>query len=206
MKSFIKPLVLIFSFSALSTGYTQAQGRHAAAHVHGVNQLQMVHDNNQLLVIYRMPLGQLEEANASHHDHDEDHHAHGEDHHDHEEDHHAHGEESDHATSHETEDRLEAFKDYDQLFSASEIATQCTLTDFNVELHSVVADKDDPHAGHKDAILEYQFNCRQGLTLSAVDINAFNLFEDLERVDFEGLLDGVGVTVSTFPDAPRVAF
>ena len=189
---FLKPLVLVFMLSAFSIESTQAQGRHAAAHVHGVNQFQMVHDNNQLLVIYRMPLGQLEEANASHRDHEEDHHA--------------HGEESNHATSHETEDRLEAFKDYDQLFSASEIATQCTLTDFNVELHSVVADKDDPHAGHKDAILEYQFNCRQGLTLSAVDINAFNLFEDLERVDFEGLLDGVGVTVSTFPDAPRVAF
>lgn len=192
MTLFFKPLVLVFMFSAFSIESTQAQGRQIAAHVHGVNQLQMVKNDNQLLVIYRMPLGQLEEAKVSNHDHEEHFHA--------------HGKESDHATSHETEDRLEELKDYDLLFSASGIRTQCELTDFNVELYAVAADKDDPHAGHKDAILEYQFNCRHGWTLSAIEIKAFNLFKGLDRVDLEGLLDGVGVTERAFSDDTRVEF
>lgn len=192
MTLFFKPLVLVFMFSVFSIESTQAQGRQVAAHVHGVNQLQMVKNDNKLFVIYRMPLGQLEEAKVSNHVHDEHFHA--------------HGKESDHKTSHEAENRLEDLKDYDQLFSASGITTQCELTDFNFELYAVSADKDDPHAGHKDAILEYQFNCRHDWTLSAIKIKAFNLFKGLERVDFEGLLDGVGVTESTFSDDTRVEF
>jgi len=200
MNALIKPVALSISFSALATPVTHADSRHAGAHVHGVNQLQIVQQGRELLVTYTLPAGQFREANEMHEESDHDEHEH-----EHEHEHEQH-EAATPKIDHETEERLMALKNHEQLFSASEISSQCRLTNYHFELHAVVTDKDDPHAGHKDAILEYQFNCSDDLTLSAIEINALKEFNNLERVDFEGLIDGAGTTASIVSDNPRVEF
>ena len=195
MNRLIRSLALSISSTALAIHSAQAESRHAGAHVHGVNQLQIVQQGRELSVTFILPTEQLRAVHEQHEEQDYDEHEH-----EHEHEH----EFASQSLAHEIGDRLKALREYQQLFSASEINTQCTLTNYHFELHSVVTGKDDPHAGHKDAILEYQFNCSDDLTLSAIEINAFKEFDDLERVDFEGLIGGVGVTASIVPDNPRV--
>ena len=191
MNRLIRSLALSISSTALVIHSSQAESRHAGTHVHGVNQLQIVQQGRELSVTFSLPTEQLRAVHEQHEEQDYDEHEHEH-------------ESASQSLAHEIGDRLKALREYQQLFSASEINTQCTLTNYHFELHSVVTGKDDPHAGHKDAILEYQFNCSDDLTLSAIEINAFKEFDDLERVDFEGLIGGVGVTASIVPDNPRV--
>ncbi len=176
----VAPLLLVLSVAST----VDAEVRHAGAHVHGVHQLQMVQDGSLLSATYTMPAGQLEEVTpASDHKHDAHHH----DDHDH-----GHSE----GDSLIGQEGLESFRTYRTLFDAEAIQQHCTLTDYQFELRAVVADQDDPHAGHKDAILEYQFNCGDAFALKTIVINAFKAFDDLETVYFEALLAGEGLSMS----------
>ena len=95
----IVTLVIIFL-----AGFAHAENRHAGAHVHGLNHVQIVLDGTTLQVNYEFPIAQLQEHDEHKHDeHKHDEHKHDEHKHDeHKHDEHKHDEQKhdEHNTDH----------------------------------------------------------------------------------------------------------
>ena len=180
-------------FIALSTATFAEEKRHADAHVHGLNHVQMVLSANQLNIDYQMPMVQLntDKHHDEHDDHD-DHQSHrffgfleglfGHDEHE-EEAHHDDEHEHDEVVEVENiEQKLQAFKDYDELFTLASSAN-CALIGFKSELHSVSTE-----STHKDIELSYQFNCDNPRALDKIEFSAFKHFE-IDEIKVEALID-----------------
>ena len=195
MKSAVTFGLLAALSSSLGTVAAIAETRHAGAHVHGINQLQILQQGTGILATYIMPVGQLSSAEM----HDDDHHHEDEDH-----------TESSHHGEHEKEESVELGEKLDEfanpslLFKLVGVEDACQIKGYNYEVKAVVADPDAPHAGHRDAILQYEFSCEAGAEFSVLEILAFERFSELEAVDIEGLIDGRGVSQRVSKNASQV--
>lgn len=177
--------------------------RHAGAHVHGINQVQMVLEGNTLQIVYQMVAGQLDHQSMHQVHGDTTQHAHANENHDRSA-HQSHGQDTHNERHHGSADNgqhaprlaaLAALENYHTLFHLPDNA-KCTQVRFNSALKDVSENKhphrhdEEAHAGHQDAILQYEFACQNAKALSSIEFEAFETYADLEAIDLEALVNG----------------
>ncbi len=155
------------------------EARSANAHVHGLNNLAMVINHNQIAITYEMPIVQLLEEHEGHDDHEE---------------HEGHNEIM------ASNDSLAEFQNYLQLFAFPKGA-KCDLVSFKSRLHSVSTE-----GGHKDVELSYEFSCNDPSQLNSLIINAFDRFSELETLNFEAVINNKALTKSLKSGDYKVIF
>ena len=171
--------ITILLFTALLTTNATAETRHAEAHVHGINHVQIILNGSTLQVTYEFPVAQLNEHKHDEHKHDE--HKHDEHKHDeHKHDGHKHD---------ELTERLKEIKNIATLVAIPDSA-KCRQTRIEHDLRAVASTgSDDGHTNHQDAILETVLECQNPSALNSVDFSpAFSRFEDVEKILVEGML------------------
>ena len=152
--------------TALLTTNATAETRHAEAHVHGINHVQIILNGSTLQVTYEFPVAQLNEHKHDEHKHDE-----------HKRD--------------ELTERLKEIKNIATLVAIPDSA-KCSQSGIKHDLRAVSSTgSDDGHTNHQDAILETVLECQNPSALNSVDFSpAFSRFEDVEKILVEGMLGG----------------
>jgi len=153
-----------------------AETRHAGTHVHGLNHAQIVLDGTTLQVNYEFPIAQLQEHEEHTHDvykHDE---------------HKAHGNKNDQSpTLSETE-----VKDKVTISELIRLPEDAECVEINTVyfVRNAVADgRSTEESGHKDVVIEATMKCEQpGKVISLDFAPAFNKFDDLEKIEVEGMI------------------
>jgi len=176
--------ITILLLTALLTANATAETRHAEAHVHGINHVQIILNGSTLQVTYEFPVAQLNEHKHDEHKHDE--HKHDEHKHDeHKHDEHKHDEHK----HDELTERLKEIKNIATLVAIPDSA-KCRQTRIEHDLRAVSSTgSDDGHTNHQDAILETVLECQNPSALNSVDFSpAFGRFEDVEKILVEGML------------------
>ena len=171
--------ITILLLTALLTANATAETRHAEAHVHGINHVQIILNGSTLQVTYEFPVAQLNEHKHDEHKHDE--HKHDEHKHDeHKHDEHKHD---------ELAERLKEITNIATLVAIPDSA-KCRQTRIEHDLRAVSSTgSDDGHTNHQDAILETVLECQNPSALNSVDFSpAFSRFEDVEKILVEGML------------------
>ena len=171
--------ITILLLTALLTTNAIAETRHAEAHVHGINHVQIILNGSTLQVTYEFPVAQLNEHKHDEHKHDE--HKHDEHKHDeHKHDEHKHD---------ELAERLKEITNIATLVAIPDSA-KCRQTRIEHDLRAVSSTgSDDGHTNHQDAILETVLECQNPSALNSVDFSpAFSRFEDVEKILVEGML------------------
>ena len=171
--------ITILLLTALLTTNATAETRHAEAHVHGINHVQIILNGSTLQVTYEFPVAQLNEHKHDEHKHDE--HKHDEHKHDeHKHDEHKHD---------ELAERLKEITNIATLVAIPDSA-KCRQTRIEHDLRAVSSTgSDDGHTNHQDAILETVLECQNPSALNSVDFSpAFSRFEDVEKILVEGML------------------
>ena len=202
MRQFVSSIALIASFGIFQTTVA-SEVRHAGAHVHGLNQVQMVLDGNTLQIVYQMVAEQLDgqHAQSTHGHTDHGHKDHGHKDHGHKD--HGHKDHGDNKG-----DRLAAvaaLENYHALFHLPDAAEceqsgfESALKDVSENTHQHSHDHGD-HAGHQDAILQYQFECANPKALSTIEFEAFESFADVEAIDLEALVNGRAISTRVTKD------
>ncbi|MGB2332294.1 MAG: ZrgA family zinc uptake protein [Litorivicinaceae bacterium] len=161
--------ITILLLTALLTTNATAETRHAEAHVHGINHVQIILNGSTLQVTYEFPVAQLNEKKHDEHKHDE--HKHDEHKHD------------------ELTERLKEIKNIATLVAIPDSA-RCSQSRIKHDLRAVSSTgSDDSHTNHQDAILETVLECQNPYALNSVDFSpAFSRFEDVKKILVEGML------------------
>ena len=156
--------ITILLLTALLTTNATAETRHAEAHVHGINHVQIILNGSTLQVTYEFPVAQLNENKHDEHKHDE----------------HKHD---------ELAERLKEITNIATLVAIPDSA-KCRQTRIEHDLRAVSSTgSDDGHTNHQDAILETVLECQNPSALNSVDFSpAFSRFEDVEKILVEGML------------------
>jgi hypothetical protein len=151
----------------LGTQIVQAETRHAGAHVHGLNRATIILENGTLQISYEFPAAQLNDNEE--HKHEE---------HKHEE--------------HKHEELIENLKEISSIatFIAIPTAAECAQTGTHHTLRAVASTgTDDEQSGHQDATIEATLDCKTPSALTSLDFSpAFDRFNDLEKIEVEGIL------------------
>ncbi len=213
MKKYLASALLIIASLSIHAEET----RHADAHVHGLNHMQLILSQEHLSVTYEMPMVQLNteghEAHDDHHESEEhgvfafleglfghDEHDHEKEH-DHDNDKHEEHKDHDHnqalAPDH-LDEKMATLKDYQELFLLP-AAADCHLEHFKSALHSVSSE-----STHKDIELSYQFECHDPKALTNVEISAFEHFE-LEQVIIEAMINNKAIFKTLKSDDRRLS-
>ena len=185
--------ITILLLTALLTTNATAETRHAEAHVHGINHVQIILNGSTLQVTYEFPVAQLNEHKHDEHKHDEhkhDEHKHDEHKHEHKHDEHKHDEHKHDEHKHdELAERLKEITNIATLVAIPDSA-KCRQTRIEHDLRAVSSTgSDDGHTNHQDAILETVLECQNPSALNSVDFSpAFSRFEDVEKILVEGML------------------
>jgi len=148
----------------LVSGFALAEQRHAGSHVHGLNHATIVLEGNSLQIAYEFPAEQLSE-----HKHDE----------------HKHDEQG--GKNHALSEKLEAIE---SVFAMVRLPKNAQCTETKV-IHSVtqVGGNDKEDEGHFDALIEAILECSAPNNLTNVSFApAFERFDDLEKIEVEGVL------------------
>jgi len=95
---------------------------------------------------------------------------------------------------------LMAFQNHLELFELP-IGAECELSSFQSELHNVSTEGD-----HKDIELFYEFYCNEPNLLNGIQINAFERFDDLQMVNFDGIINNQGFTKRFNPLETKITF
>ena len=166
----------------LFASYAHAEKRHAGAHVHGINHVQIILDGTTLLMVYEFPIVQLRE----HDEHKHDEHKHDE----HKHDEHKHDEhESDRDHAHLTEDlkKIASIFEFVRLPDSAE----CVQKKIDRSLRDVVADGGTSgDSGHKDVVIEAGLTCGYPDKITAFNFGpAFERFDDLAMIQVEGVVE-----------------
>ena len=191
----MKKIIVPFLLSIASVSINAEEQRHASAHVHGLNNVEVLLSNNQLNVTYKMPIVQL---NTAHDDHEE-HHEDGlfafmtdlfshDDHDEHDEEHHNDYDEHENQNDkHHNQEKLAEFKDNTELFVLPSNAN-CHIVDFDAELRSVSTE-----SSHKDVELTYKFDCSNYNKLNSIEFTVFKHFE-LDAIFVEAIINNHAVS------------
>ena len=153
----------------LISSFALAEQRHASSHVHGLNHATVVLEGNSLQISYEFPAEQLSEHEHDEHKHDE----------------HKHDEQGD--KNHALSEKLEAI---DSVFAIVRLPKNAQCKEAKVT-HSVtqVTSNDKEHASHYDALIESTLECSAPNNLTNISFEpAFERFDDLEKIEVEGLL------------------
>ncbi len=144
-----------------------AENRHAGAHVHGVNHVKLVLSDSSLQISYEFPIVQL----TKHDEHKHDEHKHDEHKHD------------------ELAERLEQINSITTLVAIPD-AADCSQSNIRHELRAVASiGSDEEHADHQDVVIEAVLTCQNPSVLKTMDFSlAFNHFDDVEKIEVEGIL------------------
>jgi hypothetical protein len=176
----------------LVSGVVFAEQRHAGSHVHGLNHATIVLEGNRLQIAYEFPAEQLAEHGHDEHKHDE-----------HKHDEHKHDEHDD--KEHELSEQLEAI---DSIFAMVRLPDNAQCKEINVT-HSVtqVGDNDKEHASHYDALIESTLECSAPNNLNSLSfVPAFERFDDLEKIDVEGVIGSKALSETLTATSPSLAF
>ena len=151
--------ITILLLTALLTANATAETRHAEAHVHGINHVQIILNGSTLQVTYEFPVAQLNEHKHDEHKHDE------------------------------LAERLKEIKNIATLVAIPDSAKcRQTRIEHDLRAVSSTG-SDDGHTNHQDAILETVLECQNPSALNSVDFSpAFSRFEDVEKILVEGML------------------
>ena len=160
----VRAIILCATFLA---PHAIAENRHAGAHVHGVNHVKLVLSDSSLQISYEFPVVQL----AKHDEHKHDEHKHDEHKHD------------------ELAGQLVEIKSITTLVAIPD-AADCSQSDIRQELRAVASTgSDEAHADHQDVIIEAVLTCKNPSALNTMDFSpAFNHFDDVEKIEVEGIL------------------
>ena len=146
----------------LGTQIVQAETRHAGAHVHGLNRATIILENGTLQISYEFPAAQLNDNEE--HKHEE----------------------------HKHEELIENLKEISSIatFIAIPTAAECAQTGTHHTLRAVASTgTDDEQSGHQDATIEATLDCKTPSALTSLDFSpAFDRFNDLEKIEVEGIL------------------
>ena len=146
----------------LGTQIVQAETRHAGAHVHGLNRATIILENGTLQISYEFPAAQLNDNEE--HKHEE----------------------------HKHEELIENLKEISSIatFIAIPTAAECAQTGMHHTLRAVASTgTDDEQSGHQDATIEATLDCKTPSALTSLDFSpAFDRFNDLEKIEVEGIL------------------
>ena len=151
--------ITILLLTALLTTNATAETRHAEAHVHGINHVQIILNGSTLQVTYEFPVAQLNEHKHDEHKHDE------------------------------LTERLREIKNISTLVAIPDSAKcRQTRIEHDLRAVASTG-SDDGHTNHQDAILETVLECQNPSALNSVDFSpAFSRFEDVEKILVEGML------------------
>ena len=153
----------------LVSGFALAEQRHASSHVHGLNHATIVLEGNRLQIAYEFPAEQLSEHEHDEHKHDE----------------HKHDEQG--GKNHALSEKLEAIE---SVFAMVRLPKNAQCKEIKVT-HSVtqVGGNDKEDEGHFDALIEAILECSAPKNLTNVSFApAFERFDDLEKIEVEGVL------------------
>jgi len=206
----------------LVSGVVFAEQRHAGSHVHGLNHATIVLEGSRLQIAYEFPAEQLAEHGHDEHKHDEhkhdehkhdehkhdehkhDEHKHDEHKHDeHKHDEHKHDEHDD--KEHELSEQLEAIE---SIFAMVRLPENAQCKEINVT-HSVtqVGGNDKEHAGHYDALIESTLECSAANNLTNLSfVPAFERFDDLEKIEVEGVIGSKALSETLTATSASLAF
>ena len=183
---------VIILFATFLAPHAIAESRHAGAHVHGVNHVKLVLSDSSLQISYEFPVVQL----AKHDEHKDDKHKHDKHKHDeHKDDKHKHDEHKDDKHKHdehkhdELAERLEEINSIATLVAIPD-AADCSQSNIRRELRAVASTgSDEEHADHQDVVIEAALTCQNPSALNTMDFSpAFNHFDDVEKIEVEGIL------------------
>ena len=143
-----------------------AETRHAGTHVHGLNHVQIVLDGTTLQVNYEFPIAQLQEHDEHKHD----------------------GYKND-QSSNLSETEVKDKVGISELIRLPEDA-ECVEINTVYFVRNAVADgRSTEESGHKDVVIEATMKCEQpGKVISLDFAPAFNKFDDLEKIEVEGMI------------------
>jgi len=202
----MKKINLLFLILFTGASINAEEQRYASAHVHGLNNVELLFDKSQLNITYKMPIVQLNTAHDDHEDHHEDglfafitdlfshddHDEHDEERHNdqnehegHEEKH--HDEHENHDDKYQNQEKLAEFKDNTELFVLP-LNANCHIENFDAELHSVSTE-----SNHKDVELTYKFECSNPGKLNSIEFTAFKHFE-LDAIFVEAIINNHAVS------------
>ena len=151
--------ITILLLTALLTANATAETRHAEAHVHGINHVQIILNGSTLQVTYEFPVAQLNEHKHDEHKHDE------------------------------LAEQLKEITSIATLVAIPDSAKcRQTRIEHDLRAVASTG-SDDGHTNHQDAILETVLECQNPSALNSVDFSpAFSRFEDVEKILVEGML------------------
>ena len=153
----------------LVSGFALAEQRHAGSHVHGLNHATIVLEGNSLQIAYEFPAEQLSEHKHDAQKHDE----------------HKHDEQGD--ENHALSEKLEAIESIFAMIRLP-INAQCKETKVTHSVTQVGGD-DKEDEGHFDALIVAILECSAPNNLTDVSFApAFERFDDLEKIEVEGVL------------------
>ena len=180
----------------LVSGFALAEQRHAGSHVHGLNHATIVLEGNSLQIAYEFPAEQLSENERDEHEHDE--HEHDEQKHDEQK----HDEKGD--KNHALSEKLEAIE---SIFAMVRLPKNAQCKEIKVT-HSVtqVGGNDKEDEGHFDALIEAILECSAPKNLTNVSFApAFERFDDLEKIEVEGVLGTKALFETLTAKSPSLA-
>ncbi len=157
----------IILLATLLASHAIAERRHAGAHIHGVNHTKLILSDSSLQISYEFPIVQL----AKHDEHKHDEHKHDEHKHD------------------ELAERLKEINSITTLVAIPDVA-DCSQSNIRHELRAVASTgSDEEHADHQDVVIEAVLTCQNPTALNSLDFSpAFNQFDDVEKIEIEGIL------------------
>ena len=160
----------------LISGFVHAEKRHAGAHVHGLNHVQIVLDGTTLKMVYKLPIAQL----RKHDEHKHDEHKHGEHKYD------EHKGDKDHAHLAEDLKEIASISEFVRLPDSAE----CVQKKIDQSVRDVVLDRETSgDSGHKDVVIEADLTCGHPDKVTSFDFGpAFERFDDLAMIQVEGLV------------------
>ena len=143
-----------------------AETRHAGAHVHGLNHVQIVLDGTTLQVNYEFPIAQLQEHDEHKHDgHKND--------------------QSPNLSETEVKDKVAI----SELIRLPEDAECVKISTVYLVRNAVADGKATEESGHQDVVIEATMKCGQPDKVISLDFApAFNKFDDLEKIEVEGMV------------------
>ena len=162
-------LIIVVVAGMLAT-CAHAETRHAGAHIHGLNHALIVLEGTTLQLSYEFPIAQLRAHDE--HKHDE----------------YKHNENKNDQNQNLSEAELKNKVIISEFIRLPE-AAECVEINSVVSVRNAVVDgKSTEESGHQDVVIEATMKCEQPDKVISLDFApAFNKFDDLEKIEVEGM-------------------
>lgn len=169
----MRPIIVLVAGMLATCAH--AETRHAGAHIHGLNHALIVLEGTTLQLSYEFPIAQLRTYDE--HKHDE-----------HKHDEYKHDENKNDQNPNLSEAELKNKVIISEFIRLPE-AAECVEINSIVSVRNAVVDgKSTEESGHQDVVIETTMKCEQPDKVISLDFTpAFNKFDDLEKIEVEGI-------------------